>query len=81
VWVDIRYEFFCGTDNAILEDRLSHCNKQCATKGLKEYDASRANGNVFNIEDGLNSQKRYLDAHTSPGTGKDLVAKPFTKDV
>ena len=62
-----------------MEDRLTHSNEQCTTKGLKEYDASRADGNVFNIKDGLNSQKRYLEAHTRPYTGKELVAKPFSK--
>ena len=70
---------FAAWDNTILEDRLSHSDGQCTTKDSKESDASHANGDVFNIKDGMNSQKRYFDAHTSPYTGKDLAAKPFRK--
>jgi len=62
----MRYEFLRGADNAILEDCLSNCDEQCTTKDMKEDDTSRADWNIFNIKDGLNGQKRYSDAHTSP---------------
>jgi len=44
---------------------------------LEEYDASRADGDVFNVKDGLNGQKGYLDAQTRPDASNYLVAKPF----
>ena len=64
-------------DETVLEKGLSNSNKDGATEGLEELNASSTDRNPFLGQYGLNDEDTNLETSTNTETSDDLITKPL----